>query len=187
MITGVGRAGTTFLVRILTRLGFDTGFAPNSMEVDPISRAGLEIDLRSSRCAPYIVKSPWYCAFIKEILNRPDLVIGAAIVPMRPLFDSAQSRRIVQEKNGTSAVVPGRLWLVDDSWNQENMLATLFFNLIFHLGRKDIPMVFLDFSRLIRDPEYVHERLSKALQMPALDIFREAFWAEARVAAPPAP
>jgi hypothetical protein len=73
VITGTGRAGTTFLVQLLTCLGLDTGFDINTMEVlptartahigsmglSPIARAGLEMDIRHAQ-APYIVKSPFF-------------------------------------------------------------------------------------------------------------------------------
>ena len=48
IISGTGRAGTTFLVQLLTELGLDTGF-PKGQKIDQNSSAGLELDLRSAR------------------------------------------------------------------------------------------------------------------------------------------
>src|SRR5262245_18666706 len=150
IISGTGRAGTTLLVRVLTRLGFDTGYDADNMPIDAIARAGLEHDVRE-HSAPYIVKSPWICTYVEELVDRTDLVIDAAIVPIRTLYDAAESRRIVQKKNATTVSVPGGLWMVDKPEDQEILLATLFFDLIFHLTRKEIPIVFVHFPRMIHD------------------------------------
>lgn len=46
IISGTGRAGTTFLIQLLTCLGFDTGFANVEAAIDPNCNAGMEWDLR---------------------------------------------------------------------------------------------------------------------------------------------
>ena len=59
IITGTGRAGTTFLVRLLTELGLDTGYTRRNWSRDYFTHcdAGLEHDLAGPD-APYIVKNP---------------------------------------------------------------------------------------------------------------------------------
>ncbi len=59
LITGTGRAGTTFMVELLTHLGLDTGFNADTVTglKDEMGRAGLEKDIRNNDC-PFIVKSP---------------------------------------------------------------------------------------------------------------------------------
>jgi hypothetical protein len=57
LISGTGRAGTTFLVVLLTRLGLDTGFAEETMMIDEIARAGLEHAFIEPT-SPYLIKSP---------------------------------------------------------------------------------------------------------------------------------
>lgn len=80
VISGTGRAGTSFLVCLLTRLGLDTGFSEADLALDECSRAGLERDIRKP--APYIAKAPWLCVTINEVLERDDIVIEHAIIPL---------------------------------------------------------------------------------------------------------
>jgi hypothetical protein len=56
IISGTGRAGTTFLVQLLTELGLDTGFPDAHSQIFPNCNAGMEYDIRDPK-APYIVKS----------------------------------------------------------------------------------------------------------------------------------
>jgi hypothetical protein len=97
VITGTGRAGTTFLVELLTHLGLDTGFTPDTLSDRKVgvARAGLEHDIRQAGC-PYVAKSPWFCDYAEEALSRDDLVVERIFVPMRDLFAAAESRRQVE-------------------------------------------------------------------------------------------
>jgi hypothetical protein len=45
IISGTGRAGTTFLGQLLTALKLDTGFYNPFADIDPISNAGMEFDI----------------------------------------------------------------------------------------------------------------------------------------------
>jgi len=48
LITGTGRAGTTFLIHLLTKIGVDTGFDLENIDafIDQTSFGGLELDVR---------------------------------------------------------------------------------------------------------------------------------------------
>lgn len=174
IITGTGRAGTTLLVLLLTKLGFDTGYRPDELSVDPVAHAGLEKDIRSDD-APYIVKSPWICTYAAELMARRDIIIDCALVPIRSLSDAAESRRWVQRRLATSDPAPGGLWRVDRPEDQEAELATLFYGLIYELNRRDVPIVFLDFPRFALDASYLYDKLSSALAMPSREEFDVAF------------
>jgi hypothetical protein len=71
IIAGTGRAGTTFLVQMLTALGFGTGFARDQsfQEVDEISHSGLEKALVDE-------DNPYHSEFVQahESAARPELV-----------------------------------------------------------------------------------------------------------------
>ena len=108
IITGTGRTGTTFLVKLLTNLGLDTGFEPGTMKIHPDSNAGLELDVKN-RYAPYIVKNPWICDQIEEIADSREIVIDYAIVPMRPgsggrkpAVGVARGKRLARERPWTA-------------------------------------------------------------------------------------
>ena len=178
IITGTGRAGTTYLVQLLTRLGIDTGFSVEA-PVDDVAHAGLEFDLRNPD-APYVVKSPWICTYIHELPG--DVIINSAIIPMRVLADAAESRRRVQRVGNTDQPVPGGLWEVLDPQAQEDELARKFFHLVQQLTAIDTRIVFVDFPRIVHDPDYLYTHLASAtgLALPNRAAFQVAFRATAR-------
>src|SRR5581483_8358885 len=96
IISGTGRAGTSFLVNLLTHLGLHTGFRLDGVELPITERAGLEIDIRGCK-VPYVIKSPWLCEYIDEVLSDPLIQIDHAIVPVRDFAAAAESRAYVQE------------------------------------------------------------------------------------------
>src|ERR1035441_6686184 len=95
LISGTGRAGTTFLVQLLTELGLDTGFASSTDGIHAAANAGMEWQIEEifKKTAPYVVKSPALTEHISEVLQAPDVVVDYMIIPIRDLFASAESRR----------------------------------------------------------------------------------------------
>ena len=161
IISGTGRAGTTLLMRILTRAGLDTGIDLARASIDPIAHAGLEFDIRNKpNCA--IVKSPWIATYVEEVLADSEITIDHAIVCTRNLFDAAESRRRIQRLNQTDVSVPGGLWGTSEPCDQEPYLAHMFYRLIFHLTEHDVPITFLHFPRFAIDPDYLIARLPAA-------------------------
>lgn len=177
MISGTGRAGTTFLVTLLTHLGLDTGFGIEDTAVPAIARAGLERDIRAAD-APHIVKSPYFCDFADEILALP-IRIEHAIIPVR-LFDAAAASRAHVQKLATGAAdgetsVCGGLWDTDQEHKQVGVLRLKFTKLIEALVRHDIPMTFLWYPRLVRDPDYLFAKLKFLLDPIDRTAFRAVF------------
>jgi hypothetical protein len=160
LISGTGRAGTTFLVQLLTELGFDTGKGHYNENCN----AGLEHDLRDNN-APFIVKSPHSCDHIENIVNNPDKLIKHLIVPIRDIYSAAESRRNVQrqaqQENPLVQDVPGGLWGTSDPLEQESVLAQKLYNLVQVSCAHGIPITFLDFPRLAHDPKYLKGELIK--------------------------
>jgi hypothetical protein len=116
IITGTGRAGTTLLVQLLTELGMDTGFHSSHEGIYENCNAGMETDLRQDN-ASYIVKSPWICDYLEDLLRIGMVHIDHAIIPMRDLFSAAESRRLVSAKSPDGNIpnnVPGGLWDVEN-------------------------------------------------------------------------
>jgi hypothetical protein len=186
IISGTGRAGTTFLVQLLTELGLDTGFPNAHAQIYPNANAGMEFDIRNPNNAPYIVKSPGLCDYLDEALQGDEIVIDHAIIPMRDLYTAAQSRRTVTSKADPSlAVVPGGLWPTKETGsqeakNQEWILAGRLYNLIYTLAKHDIPVVLLLFPRVVNDPEYLYRKLRFVLGDISYDTFFKAFQAISR-------
>jgi len=174
-ISGTGRAGTTFLVQLFTRLGLDTGFNNTGEAISNISNAGMEWDLRNPK-SPYIVKSPWICDYLDEILDSGLCEIDHIFVPVRDLFSAAESRRAVQRRGNTAAAkTSGGLWHTTNPSEQEGVLARQLYKLIYAVARHDIPLTLLYFPRLIHDAEYLYARLRAVLKLTSLEDFVRAF------------
>ena len=161
LISGTGRAGTTFLVRLLGVLGEDTGFGNPEKDVDPISHAGLEVDLLTIPM-PRVVKSPFACEKLAVALERKLYRIDHCFVPMRDLFCAAESRRRISRIHGDSRSnkVLGGIWDTDKPEEQENVLAHKLHHLMLTLARYKIPLTLLVFPRLVSDSEYLWKCLS---------------------------
>jgi hypothetical protein len=179
IITGTGRAGTTFLVRLLTELGLDTGYTQRNWSRDYFVHcdAGLEHNLTDPR-APYIVKNPALCETLESILADGHIVIDHAFIPIREL-DAAASSRI--RVGGANESVPGGLLKNSDPALQKSVLAEMFHQLVHTLVARDIPHTFLLFPRFACDADYAYARLRPILGCIPLKTFREAF---ARVSNP---
>ncbi len=180
-IAGTGRAGTSFLVRLLGELGLQTHvqkhgdgqwFEGANAGFEDLPLPGLAVHL------PYVVKSPWLYQVIDSVLADPEIRVEAVIMPVRRLEDAAASRIVVQ-RQAMHAQAP---WLTMlkrpwDSWgaapggvvyslealDQARVLAVGFHTLIERLVAAEIPMVFLDFPRLARDPVYLFRQLRGVL------------------------
>jgi hypothetical protein len=181
LIAGTGRAGTSFLVRYLTRIGFDTHLsrAGSAAIWDESANAGLEnLALPDLGDLPYVVKSPWTYQFIQELLGSPALEIDAVVIPMRDLMEAAASRCIM-ERQAMHSTLP---WLRDrpQTWehfshtpggivfsttpvDQARLLAVGFHHLLNQLITADIPVILLSFPRLIEDAGYLHRKFAETL------------------------
>lgn len=202
IITGTGRAGTTFLVQMLTELGLDTGYTveESRQNVDRRCHAGLECDLverdrtrnfrdflrqpkhavghllNLARPAPYIVKSPALCDTLAQLVAGGRVVVDHVYVPIRDLEAAALSRAFVGDAHGN---LPGGLMKTDDPSQQKAVLAEMFFNLVYTLITHDLPCTFLLFPRLVEDWAYTFGKLQYLLKDVDPDKFRRVFAAVA--------
>lgn len=178
LITGTGRAGTSFLVQLLTNLGLNTGYATDNFALDPIAHAGLEFDARNAN-APYIVKSPWICDYIEDLLQDVSVRIDHVLIPVRNFEAAAASRAHVQKINtgieDGSMPVPGGLWHTEKASDQVGVLQERFTRLVEQLVRSDVEMTFIWYPRLTQDAAYLRSKLANALPMPDEKTFEEVF------------
>ncbi len=183
LFTGTGRAGTTFLIKLLTELGLDTGFSPKT-KVDPNARAGLERSIDAF--SPYIVKSPRLAKEIETILNTRNVVLDHVFVPVRDLTAAAKSRiettrSYLNDPNTAKYVpvdkIPGGLTGTDDPGKQETVLLKRIYNMIEQLAKTDINVTFLHYPRLVTDVDYLYAKLKPILQDISPAVFRKTFHA----------
>lgn len=198
VIAGTGRAGTSFLVRYLTELGLDTHLSRNaSAFLDADANAGLE-DLPispSPEALPYVIKSPWLYQMIDQVVAEGRLAFDAVLIPIRNLVEAASSRVIV-ELRARHAAAP---FLADQAstWSdwahtaggvtfplnpidQGRTIAVGFHRLVETLVKADVPIVFLDFPRIVTDADYLFGKI-RPLIASSVDI-ESARAAHARVA-----
>jgi hypothetical protein len=182
IISGTGRAGTTFLVQLFTQLGLDTGFSDPNAKISEHTNAGMEWDLRRRPNAPYIIKSPALCDRLEELLASGDYVVDHALIPVRDLFSAAESRRDVARKGDFKFLTPLRRgWRRLRNPDQQEMALTgHLYQLIYTLARHDIPTTLLFFPRLANDPEYLFRKVQ--FMMPGVEYskFEVAFKAVSR-------
>ncbi|HHY85893.1 MAG TPA: hypothetical protein GYA07_10250 [Verrucomicrobia bacterium] len=179
IISGTGRAGTTFLVQLFTVLGLDTGYSDPQAKVFARSNAGMEWNIQRDD-APYIVKSPELCERLEEALQNPEIVVEHALVPMRDLFSAAESRRAVARKGSPKFLVPRGLLRIRKPDEQETVLAHRLYSLMYTLARHDIPLTLLFFPRFVNDPEYLYGKVRFLIPDTSYETFKKGFDAVSR-------
>jgi hypothetical protein len=184
IISGIGRSGTTFLVKLFTELGMDTGFTAGNYPIFENCNAGLETPLNKAN-APYVVKDPRLCDYLPEIMVMGKF-IEHAFIPVRKLEHAVKSRVSVQQRSQhllqTRKSIPGGLWDVSSVDEQQQVLAEKFYRLIYNLTLFEIPTTLLEFPRLACDATYLYNKLQPVLKV-SFDEFNRVFY---RVADPAA-
>lgn len=90
LITGTGRCGTTFLIKLFTFLGFDTGYNRENyhLYIGKKCNSGME----KTTFENYIVKNPLFITGIEDLIKKQSIKIKKVIIPLRNLEQSAKSR-----------------------------------------------------------------------------------------------
>ena len=169
VIAGTGRAGTTLLVKILTRMGLDTGFSEHDLEnTDPIAMAGLERDPRGSDI-PTVVKTPFFWEMAEEVFSNHPQKVRHVIIPIRQLSQAAESRLRVHEINvsrfgiaeSESNKVRGGLTGTTSPADQEVILGRQLVDLIRVCNQYNVQYSFVNFPEFANDHEYLFRYLKR--------------------------
>lgn len=183
LISGTGRAGTSFLVRFLTELGLDTTLSRqgDSAFWDENAEAGLEqMPFMSKELdLPYVVKSPAAAEMLRQIVSENNIKIDAIIVPIRDLTEAAMSRSVLELRAiyehqpwradsvdatiPTHGVVPGGALYSVHPLDQARILAVALHDLLLVAAQAEITVVFTSFPRLITDWEYLWRCIGSVL------------------------
>ena len=162
LISGTGRAGTTFLIKIFSFLGFDTGF--NELNYNNYifknCNAGMEFNYTSNH---YILKNPTFITQIQDIIKY-NINIEYMIIPIRDYNDSAKSRF----KNGIRAG-----GMIGDSIDEDSQV--LYYNKImskylYYMSKYDIPTIFINFEKMISDKLYLYNKLKIVLDKKNISV-----------------
>lgn len=179
LITGTGRTGTTFLVKLLTLLDFNTGFTKDQIAASKELRAGLEFQGLGAHL-PYVVKNPKLMWQLPELLQKNKVVVDHILLPMRDIHAAAESRREnVRKSDGSLAPqeVVGGLEGVDNPADQEGFFLRKFYDFLQFVSLYQIPLTTLQYPRLVLDGEYLYLKLRPLLgQLPQgrfMEVFNE--------------
>jgi len=184
---GTGRAGTTFLVRLFTRLGFYTGWSKDNYEdaVSESSNSGLEymtdlqsvIDNYDNKTEVY--KAPHYTAQLDDEKAQSIVDKFFVIIPIRKFEESAKSRER-NHNNKTSGNYHGatnRGERVKSYFDQLENDQRIIANYVYFMTKFEIETIFLNFERMTTDPQYLFDKVSKVLSFKNVnfDLFYENY------------
>lgn len=183
-ITGSGRAGTTFLVKLLTRLGFSTGLYPFEEDKGDYknTRAGCEVEInltsdleesrRIMREAPFIIKGPAFSTELKNIMDYGLANIIHVFLPVRDFHKAAKSR-----------VDVGLDWIAEElrPMDKPRIIKQYYSNAL-ALGcaiegcmMRDIPFTLMRFPDFVEDMEYCYKLINRIFPHVKKEDFEEAF------------
>ena len=165
VITGTGRAGTSFLMAVQSTLGMPTGFQPSSAKVLETTswHAGFEApSVPACRCRGghtlcvhfgkdvQIIKKPQLAEQNQFPLWLAPPVSGLAnvIVPVRSSTESAASRAANGNRNGGFSL--GAIDDVSQQHADEHLLSTL----MVELSKQDVNVTLLHYPSHVIDPHY---------------------------------
>jgi hypothetical protein len=160
LISGTGRCGTTFLIKLFTFCGMDTGFNKDNYKDFIFSNcnSGMENPISSPH---HIIKSPLFVFDIENILN--EVKIKYMIIPVRNFQDSAMSR----VKNGQGRC--GGLWESSDLESQVIFYNKITTKYLLFMVKYDIKTIFIDFDRMVTNPKYLYDILNPILDEHNID------------------
>jgi len=171
-ITGTGRCGTTFLIKLFSFLKFDTGFTKENYmnSINKICNSGMEKKYNDKF---RIIKNPRIIHDISYILRDSNIKISTIIIPIRNYKMSAISR--VKNKNNKGGY--GGLWNASDEITQINFYNEIMANYLYYMTKYEINTVFLDFDKMISDKLYLYLKIKNILDKEniTLDMFSSVY------------
>ena len=194
IVAGTGRAGTSFLMALLTELGYDTGFDTWIRGWDHKVRAGEEwgypwafkinklyelewnwpktnTNMAATTFIPRVVKSPRFAFQLHKLLEKNQIKVDYAIVPFRKVKHVAASYL----KAGLEWESPGREQFFKKMPPQRRKELFWYIQLGYMLEtfvEYEIPHVFIRFPKMVEDGEYLFNKLI----LPFPDLDRDKFF-----------
>jgi hypothetical protein len=156
LITGTGRCGTTFLIKLFSFLGFHTGYNRQNF-IGAISRncnSGMERKYNE----PFaVLKNPLYILQMETIMQDPSVNVTCVIIPIRKFEDAAISR----VRKGRNA---GGLWNASDAESQIQHYYKIMSEYLYVQTKYEIPSLFLDFDQMVSDPRYLFRKFQSLME-----------------------
>jgi hypothetical protein len=167
LVSGTGRCGTTFLIKLFTFLNMDTGFTKENCKefIEDKTLGGLESYVNSKHT---VIKNPQYIVDLPEWIDQ--IRIKCMIIPIRNYKDSAKSRVRTAPHNKK-----GGLWYANDLESQVTFYHKQMSEYLLYMVQHDIPTIFLDFKKMVSDPMYLYQKLKSILKNTSFDVFFKAY------------
>jgi hypothetical protein len=155
LISGTGRCGTTFLIKLFTFLEFDTGYTRDTYKNFIFSNCNSGME-KCYNDKYYILKNPKFISNIDEILEDKNIIIKTVIIPIRDLKLSALSRVKYNNNNGG-------LWNAVDEETQITYYNKVLSNYLYYMTKYDINTIFINFEQMVNDKQYLFNKLKSIL------------------------
>jgi hypothetical protein len=162
LITGTGRCGTTFLIKLFSFLGFDTGYNRENYHLSIYTNCNSGME-RFYNEKHYILKNPDFITNIENIVKDKSIKIKNVIIPIRNLEMSAKSR--MRHGNAT-----GGFWCAKNESEQVNFYKEILANYICISTKYDISTIFINFDGMINDKIYLFNKLKHILDEKNIDL-----------------
>ncbi len=172
LVTGTGRCGTTFLMRLFTYLNLNTGIDPKDIQKYVFNKCNSGIELNGNdpkNESIRFIKSPTFSRHISNLVTEKKWKIDFVIVPIRKYEEAARSREHFKKNAG------GLTWGATDYASQLDEFYKSISILIRETTLHDIKTIFLDFEKMTSNKEYVYEKLKPVLSNIDFTSFCKAY------------
>lgn len=155
LITGTGRCGTTFLIKLFSFLEYNTGFTRETYNkfIFKNCNSGMEKQYTDKF---YVIKNPLFLENIDNIIKDKSVNIKCVIIPIRDFGICAKSRAKHENK-------PGGLVKAKDEYSQIAYFNKTMSKYIFYMTKFEIPTIFLDFDKMVHDKEYLYNKFKNIM------------------------
>jgi len=155
LITGTGRCGTTFIIKLFSFLDFNTGYTRENYKqnIYDVCNSGME---RKYTEKFYILKNPEFINQMETIVKSRRIKLKHVIIPIRDYDKSAKSRTKLNRN-------PGGLWNAKNEQEQLLYYNKIMSNYVFYMTKYEISTIFLDFDKMISNKQYLFDKLKVIL------------------------
>jgi len=184
-IAGPGRSGTSFLVRLLHAWGLSTPEGDSNWF--ETAQAGLESRIGGS--SPFDVdKDPWAFNYLDRLTDDELAQYSVLIVPIRDLRYAAVSRSVQERFSRMSSgdldswawdtygTVPGGAVFDSSVSGIQEVLREGLWRLLEVASKRGIPIVILNFPRIVSDFDYLWSQLAPFVGERTTEAEARAAW-----------